>query len=130
MKRLPSKRQLRQIVLALLLPALMFRAAIPAGYMPTVSAGQVSLVMCSAVDVTAQSTGSTSGGTTERHNPDNARGSSACHFAASTALAPLPESGWSAWLDVSTGFIARVNAIEVLAPAVVRAQSPRGPPAP
>jgi hypothetical protein len=127
MWHLPSKRQFRQIVLALLLPALMFRAAIPAGYMPTVSAGQVSLVMCSAVDVTAV-TGSNSGGTTGRHNPDNARGSSLCHFAASTALAPLPESGWSAWLDVATGFRARVNAIEVHAPAVVRAQSPRGPP--
>ena len=126
MRRLPSKRQFRQIVLGLLLPALMFRAAIPAGYMPTFSAGQVSLVMCSAVDVTAAS--STAGGITERHNPDNARGSSSCHFAASTALAPLPESGWSAWLAVSTNFITRDNALEVHAPAVVRAQSPRGPP--
>ena len=126
MWRFPSKRQFRQIVLGLLLPALMFRAAIPAGYMPTVSAGQVSLVMCSAVDVTATSN-STSGSATERHNPD-ARGSTTCHFAASTALAPLPESGWSAWLAVSTGFITRDNALEVHAPAVVRAQSPRGPP--
>lgn len=125
MWRLPGKRQMRQMVLALLLPALMFRAAIPAGYMPSAdTSGRVSLVMCSAVDVTASST---SGGT-DRHNPDNARGNSPCHFAASAALAPLPDSGWSAWLDVPTDFITRDNAHEVRLPAVVRAQSPRGPP--
>jgi hypothetical protein len=60
MWRNPGKRKFRELVLALLLPALMFRAAIPAGYMPSASAtGQVLLVMCSAVDVAA---GSTSGG--------------------------------------------------------------------
>jgi hypothetical protein len=115
---------MRQIVLALLLPALMFRAAIPAGYMPTVALGQVSLVMCSAVDVTASNTA----GGTGRHNPDNARGGSACHFAASVALAPLPDSGWSAWLDAPTGIHTRPNTNEVHSPAIVRAQSPRGPP--
>ncbi len=124
MRRLPSKRQIRQIVLALLLPALMFRAAIPAGYMPTVSAaGQVALVMCSAVDVTAGT-----GKITDRHSPDTARGSSPCHFAASSALAPLPDAGWSTWLDVAPDFIAWANAVDVHALAIVRAQSPRGPP--
>ena len=126
MWRPPGKRQLRQIALALLLPALMFRAAIPAGYMPTVGAlGQVSLVMCSAVDVT----GSTPGGVKDRHSPENARSSGPCHFAASTALAPLPDTGWSAWLAVATNAVDRPNAIEVHSPNIVRAQSPRGPPA-
>jgi hypothetical protein len=124
MWRLPSKRQIRQIALALLLPAMMFRAVIPVGFMPAVTSGHVSLVMCSAVDVTASSTN----GGTDRHNPDNARGNSPCHFAASAALAPLPDSGWSAWLDVPTDFITRAIAVEVHAPAIVRAQSPRGPP--
>jgi hypothetical protein len=126
MLRPPGKRLIRQIVLALLLPALMFRAAIPAGYMPTVTSGQVSLVMCSAVDVTTEFA---AGGIKDRHGPDNSRGSSPCHFTASAALAPMPESGWSAWLAVSTDFIARDNALEVQLPAVVRTQSPRGPPA-
>jgi hypothetical protein len=126
MWRLPSKRQVRQAVLALLLPALMFRAAIPAGYMPVSANGQLSLVMCSAVDITA---GGITGAATDRHNPDNARGNGPCHFAASSALAPLPESGWSAWLDIPTDFITRPDALEGRIPAVVRAQSPRGPPA-
>jgi hypothetical protein len=126
MLRPPGKRLIRQIVLALLLPALMFRAAIPAGYMPTVTSGQVSLVMCSAVDVT---TDFAAGGIKDRHGPNNSRGSSPCHFAASAALAPLPESGWSAWLAVPSNVITRANAVEAHSPAVVRAQSPRGPPA-
>jgi hypothetical protein len=128
MWRLPGKRQIRQIALALLLPALMFRAVIPAGYMPTVGTmGHVSLVMCSAVDVVA---GGTSGGIKDRHSPENSRGSGPCHFAASTALAPLPDSGWSAWLAVANNVADRPNAIEVHSPNIVRAQSPRGPPAP
>lgn len=126
MLRPPGKRLIRQIVLALLLPALMFRAAIPAGYMPTVTSGQVSLVMCSAVDVT---TDFAAGATRDRHGQDNSRGSLLCHFAASAALAPVPESGWSAWLVVSTDFITGDHALEVQLPAVVRTQSPRGPPA-
>jgi hypothetical protein len=127
MWRPPGKRQIRQIVLALLLPALMFRAAIPAGYMPVVTSGQVSLVMCAAVDVASAST---SGGIRDRHSPDNSRSNGPCHFAASSALAPLPDSGWSAWLDALTDFVARPNAVEVHSPAIVRAQSPRGPPFP
>ncbi len=123
--RRPLKRQIRAIALALLLPALMFRAAIPVGYMPSMSSsGQIELVMCSAVDVTA-AVSQDSGG----HAPDTARGSGPCHFSASTVLAPLPDSSWVTRLDIPVEFVARDTTVEVHPPAIVRTQLSRGPPA-
>jgi hypothetical protein len=116
----PGKRQIRRIALALLLPALMFRAAIPAGYMPVASAGQPTLVMCSAVHVASHDSA-------DKHDPDSTRTNLPCVFAASSAAPPVDPAG-ALVIAGSVLPASRIDAVGSLFPAIIRAQSARAPP--
>jgi len=118
----PGKRQVRQIALAMLLPALMFRAAIPAGYMPVASSGQPTLVMCSGVDgAAAQDAPGTPDPADSRHS------NLPCHFATSAAAPPVDHAA-AVVFDSAAPLASPGDAVENILPAIVRAQSARAPP--
>jgi hypothetical protein len=149
MWRRPSKRQIRRVTLALLLPALMFRAAIPAGFMPSVDAtGQLALVMCSGavfvpvwsgVEPAYVQTAPGKYGATAvpltlalgKHSPARSEGDTTpCVFSAVAGWAPLPDSVTVRRLEVTTDLWRCRDAVEFICPNILRTQSARAPPHP
>ena len=118
----------------LLLPALLYRAAIPTGFMPMVDEhGQLALVFCPG-EVAVRGTQHVHGAHHDRHHDDSmgSGGSSSqlvlCPFALSAGPAPLPDvlvvpNRAARPLDVAAEIAA-----ESFSPSIVRAQSARAPP--
>jgi hypothetical protein len=126
-------RQQRLRIALALLPALLFRAAIPIGFMPMLDdTGHLSIAFCP-----GQTSSALMGATHAAHhhhhpgsgNPDPGDGhSSPCPFAATAAIAPPPIA-----LDAPRSVPVRSNtpipaATPGFSPGVVRTQTARAPP--
>ena len=133
---LPHLRARRQWPAWLLLPALLLRALIPAGFMPFAGAGGPHLGFCPGAGelppgVTAAATHASHPGHAQ-HGVDG-RGvpgtphHPACVFSAGavTAFAVPPTDALAAPAPTS---LTERTAAPVFLPAILRAQSPRGPP--
>jgi len=113
------------LVIALLLPLMVLRAMLPAGYMPVAQDGTLRIAMCSdgiqpaATDHGDKSTGS-------GHEQSSVSGS--CAFANAAASAPPPAALQSiAVIEFDAGFIP-AGAAPHRSASIVRVQSARGPP--
>jgi hypothetical protein len=116
----------------LLLPAILFRALIPVGFMPAIDAdGRIGVFFC---PITVSAAPGTALAHHHGHGGGNAGSAGsghhqlACPFAASTGLAPLPAVLAPAvapadFLPPATG-----NSTQRFIPTIIRAQSPRAPP--
>ena len=115
-----------------LLPAILFRALIPVGFMPVADAdGRLNVIFCAV-------SGDSAHGAAQAHHhgqhdgTGGAAGSShsqsICPFTASTGLAPLPE--FSAPVPALADFVtpAGRDSTRQFIPTIIRAQSPRAPP--
>jgi len=149
------QRSRRVLIASLLLPALLFRAAIPAGFMPMVGAdGRLALELCPAavsVQVGAGDSAAVllSHDTHEAHHHDAHDANSAsshsgarhhhdsgttghdhvpCLFAASAGSAPLPALFDSASVAVDRSADRSEVTEGAFTPTIVRAQAARGPP--
>lgn len=125
-------RRYRRILIGILLPAMILRAAIPAGYMPAMGAdGRPALVMCSG-RVLAQP-GVTTSATHDSTAPDTAAPGqlhAPCLFAASAAPAPPPAIFAAPGRVLARDASHSAGVYEFPKPTIIRAQSARAPPPP
>ena len=110
------------LLIALLLPLMVMRGMLPAGYMPVADGGVFKIAMCS--DGLQQPLGD--GDTDNRHLPGS---SGDCLFAHAAASAPPPSM-----IALAAPVFVDAQSTEILAAqqttrVIPRAQSPRGPPA-
>ncbi|MGH8136726.1 MAG: hypothetical protein ACREVV_00840 [Steroidobacteraceae bacterium] len=113
---LSELRKRRNWLALLVLPALLFRAAIPVGFMPMVSAGGgVSIEFCPGQSGQAPSN------TGQHHAP--------CLFAASAGGAPAPAALELTAPAADAVRVDRSDNDNVFLPTIVRTQTSRGPPA-
>ncbi len=114
--------QLRLLIAALLLPAILFRGLIPPGFMPaTAAAGVVRMAFCPGMGHAAPNdpTGPGEGG----HHAQK------CPYGATASPAPPPAiTGLAARPHAPRSEVIRAGS-RISVPAIVRAQSPRAPPA-
>ncbi len=121
----------RSWLAVLLLPAILFRALIPVGFMPAMHGdGRLGVIFCPI-------TVSAGPGLVHEHHPGHEGGNAgygsghhqlACPFAASAGLAPFadfvaPTAAPAEFLALADGVSARH-----FVPTILRAQSPRAPP--
>lgn len=121
-------RRTRILAALLLLPALALRALIPSGFMPGTHAGLgIAMQLCTSQGmqtVIVNPDGSIEQGAPASHHD------APCSYALSGGAAPLPELTHSPSLSVpSATFVAFAPAPAVSLPSIVRAHTPRGPPA-
>ncbi|HEY6482554.1 MAG TPA: DUF2946 family protein [Steroidobacteraceae bacterium] len=132
---LPRLRKRRRWLALLVLPALLLRAAIPAGFMPVLDAhGGLSIGFCPGQTA---GPGILPGAYLHHHHHSGSGGQPdpsvqhhvPCLFAASAGGAPAPSD--AGMLAVRPSAVAAVAADfdRLFLPAIVRVQSPRGPPA-
>jgi hypothetical protein len=136
-------RKHRQWLALLVLPALVFRALIPVGFMPLVDAdGGITIGFCpgeAALPGGTQDHQSAAHGAHQHQHHRGGNGSedsstsaqhhTPCLFAAGAGGAPAPAI---VTLETAAPEVAQVvhdDAAEVFLPTILRAQSPRGPPA-
>ena len=146
------QRSRRVLIASLLLPALLFRAAIPAGFMPMVGAdGRLTLELCPATVVAQVGAGDSAAahhaheahdhGTHESNSASSHSGAGhhhdsgtaghdhiPCLFAASAGSAPLPALFALASVAVDRSAEPSDVAEGAFTPTIVRAQTARGPP--
>ena len=133
---LPDLRTRRQWLAWLLLPALLLRALIPAGFMPVAGAGGPHLGFCpGAGELPPGATAPAAHGSERGHTHHGGDGRGipvtphhpACVFSAgaTTAFAVPPTDALPA--PALASLTERIAA-PVFLPAILRAQSPRGPP--
>jgi hypothetical protein len=115
------RRSRRAWLAVLLLPWLVARAVVPAGFMPVVHGGDVHLAFCGGM---AGATGVPGG-----HAPGHGASDAGCPFALGAGAAPLP--GIAAALPDGPATLDRAPeaaARRAVAPGPVRVHSPRAPP--
>jgi hypothetical protein len=119
-----KRRSFRRAIIAILLPALLFRAAVPAGFMPEFGAGYgLRLVLCSGL-VLERGAVSDDRGAPDHGDPSHLP----CLFGVGAGPAPLPTLlAVTAEPPRAAPGISAYR-VGVCAAAIVRAQSPRGPP--
>jgi len=140
------QRSRRVLIASLLLPAFLFRAAIPAGFMPMVGAdGRLTLELCPATVVAQVGAGDSAAahhahhhdassapshsGAGHNHDHGTAEQSHVpCLFAASAGSAPLPALLDPASVAVEQSPERSEVAGRAFTPTIVRAQAARGPP--
>jgi predicted DNA repair protein MutK len=132
----PSLRRKRRLLL-LVLPALLLRALIPAGFMPLAGAGGAYLGFCpgagavppSASEVATHATHlahtQLAGGAP--HAPGSASHHPACLFSAGATTASAVTTSAALTMPVMLAPAERVASL-ILLPAILRAQSSRAPP--
>jgi Protein of unknown function (DUF2946) len=116
-------------VLPLLL-ALLYRSAIPVGFMPVLDAdGRLTIELCSGVATTSQARGH------EHHDHQQGQGHgkgagahSLCPFAASAGAAPLPDGPTASVVVQEALFIAVSGPASISLPTILRSQQSRAPP--
>lgn len=109
------------LVIALLLPLLALKALLPPGYMPSAGDGQLRIVMCSAGLAAF----------TDHGDPDAPPAAQdSCAFAMAGVAAPPPSIAIY-WLPSSAPRLPAADGVAIAVPAtaLLRSQSPRGPPA-
>ena len=119
--------RLRERVLLWLLPALVFRALIPAGFMPADGHGLL-LELCSAQGFGALHVEYGPAGAAGDHAGDGARGHSPCAFAASATVGPAPIVAAVFTAAPAVIDLAAEPASPVLPPASSLRPQPRAPP--
>jgi hypothetical protein len=119
----------------LLLPALLYRAAIPAGFMPMVDEqGQFALVFCPG-EVEVRDVNNVHAAHHHSHHDDSTRSGDRskqhvpCPFALSSGPSPLPEVLVVPSSPANPAQVAAEIPSNVFSPTIVRAQSARAPPA-
>jgi len=152
--RLHSLRKHRTWLAVLLLPALLFRAFIPMGFMPVVDSGGLTIGFCPgeaalppgvAAAVNAHMHGgqyaAVAGVPSEHQNgrhghrhggtedSSNATHHAPCLFAASATPAPTPTIIALAVTARDVAHFGRGDSVVLVLPTILRAQAPRGPPA-
>lgn len=128
-----SQQRARRRLLLLVLPALLLRALIPVGFMPIAGPAGPTLGLCpGAVQQGRAHAGHAAHGASHTHHHDGADTGSAHHApclfspGASAGLAALPVAGA---LDHSMLEAPSLNSsAPPFIPAILRTQSPRGPP--
>jgi hypothetical protein len=141
---LPYLRRRRLWLAVLVLPALVFRAVVPFGFMPVVEGGGVTIGFCpgegtlppgiaaahhSHAQPLHHHAAATPGGAAgDPADPGPATHDAPCLFAASAAPAFAPAFLALAVPVVRLARIERSAATEVFPPSILRAQSSRGPP--
>jgi hypothetical protein len=115
-----SRRHLH-LLIALLLPLMVMRGMLPAGYMPVADGGVFKMAMCS--DGLQQPSGD--GDTDNRHLPGS---SGDCLFAHAAASAPPPSTIAVAARVLVDASVVQRPAAQQTASVILRAQSQRGPP--
>jgi hypothetical protein len=132
--RLPGMRSARGIVTAVLLPALFFRASIPADYMVRVDVnGLPAVVMCSGAVLAPDQLAASGTRDTGPVNPgpgDRDASGSICAFAASGHCAPPPALSCAAIDTLGQVDAPLRRSIDFKCPSITRVQSPRAPPKP
>jgi hypothetical protein len=115
------------LVIALLLPLMVLRAMLPAGYMPVTENGTLRIAMCSDGIYPAAAGQESDPSTGGDHDvpPDSGN----CAFANAIAHAPPPATSQAIALILSDAGAIPANAAPSGADSLVRVQSARGPPA-
>ncbi len=130
-----SQRRRPRLLALLVLPALVLRSLIPIGFMPISDRGGIHLDFCPGE---AQPPGALAGPHLAHHHhhggADHGSPASASHppclFALSASPAFVPAAPALGLLPPEAAALAAGPSSRVLLPAIVRAQSARGPPAP
>jgi hypothetical protein len=119
----------------LLLPALLYRAAVPAGFMPMVDEqGQLALVFCPG-EVEVRDVNDVHAAHHHSHHGDSANTGQSpkqhvpCPFALSAGPSPLPDILVAPDVPASPSHVAAETPSRIFSPTIVRAQSARAPPA-
>ena len=114
-----------------LLPALLYRAAIPAGFMPMVEDGRMVLMFCPG-EVATRPLNDPHAAHHHHHDSDRSKPASVqhapCPFAASAGPAPLPVAAAISSPPPKPGHVPAQIIAQFFSPAVVRAQAARAPP--
>lgn len=118
----------RTPIIGLLMAALLFRALVPAGFMPAQAEnGEIVMQLCSGfgtksvvVDMGASGATHDSGSQLFDHSP--------CGFTAAAMAAPPPAAAAFAAISTPDSLATRADAPSVISPSIVRAHSPRAPP--
>ena len=135
-RALPHLQTRRQWLAWMLLPALLLRALIPAGFMPVAGAGGLHLGFCPGAGevppgVAAPATHASHHG--HAHHDGDGRGipgtshHPACVFSAGAATASAAPPTDALPAPAPSSLTERIAA-PIFLPAILRAQSPRGPP--
>jgi hypothetical protein len=118
----------------LVLPALLLRALIPAGFMPFAGSGGTYLGLCPGAGPTTTPSELLAQHTQQHHRHD--RGGApgghhhpACIFSLGATTAPVASLSLLSAMTLPTDPAERTGSL-VLLPPILRAQSPRGPPLP
>lgn len=115
-----ARRHLR-LLIALLLPLMVLRGLLPAGYMPVAEGGQLRMALCS--DGLQLAPGRDD---VTDHRLPGSHGD--CLFAQASAAAPPPALPALAVPEARAATAAATLAAQLGARLLARAQSPRGPP--
>ncbi|MBK9250934.1 MAG: hypothetical protein IPM70_03170 [Proteobacteria bacterium] len=115
-----SRRHLH-LLIALLLPLMVMRGMLPAGYMPVAENGVFKIALCS--------DGLSLPGQTDDDNRQLPGSSGDCLFAHAAASAPPPSTVALPALNVVAAKSTEIPSAQQAASVIPRAQSPRGPPA-
>jgi hypothetical protein len=120
------------LVIALLLPMMVLRAMLPAGYMPVTQDGTVRIAMCSDVLHIAASgaadAATDTGSDTDSSDHELPAAAENCAFATAVPGAPPPVASFSfVIVDTDAGAI-QAHAAPTRSVSLVRVQSARGPP--
>ena len=115
-----ARRHLHWII-ALLLPLMVVRGLLPAGYMPVVERGEIRMALCS--DGLQLSTDTQHSG---KHRVPGSGGD--CPFAHTAASAPLPAALELPPVSSIGGSPSDTRSAQQPARVIPRAQRPRGPP--
>ena len=131
----PARLRRKQFRIAgLLLPAILFRALIPAGFMPAIASdGAFGLQFCPGTDQAAMDTRSAHfhhhGGASGDSGDTMGHGQLLCPFAATVGPAPLPAlTALVIAPDYNQPVPSRPVSRDTI-PTIIRTQSPRAPPA-
>jgi len=128
-----SARQRQWLLAVLVLPVLVLRALIPIGYMPVSERGGLYIDFCPGE---AQPPGVLAPQSLAHHHHHGGAGHGTpapvshapCLFALSASPAFAPAVATAAVIPPASTVPAESPALRVFVPAIVRAQSPRGPP--
>jgi hypothetical protein len=122
-----TRRRLH-FVIALLLPLMVLRAMLPAGYMPVTENGTLRIAMCSD-GLYSAATDPSSDSSTDGGNHELPAGSGDCAFANAATSAPPPAGILTVVAIESDAGAVQAHAAPTHSVSLVRVQSARGPPA-
>jgi hypothetical protein len=116
------------LVIALLLPLMVLRAMLPAGYMPVTENGTFRIAMCSD-GLYPAATDQGSNTAPDSGNQELPAGPGDCAFANAASGAPPPSMSFSVFTIDSDAGAALAHEASTRSASLVRVQSARGPPA-